>query len=187
MVSVLPQGPSYDLFFDQFFTLLYKLIQFGRFGTGTKKINRLENCPFGLKDLKKEKRGAMTMATADNISVVAWKDTKVVTLASNVYSIHSTSIVSRVAKIDSKRRRINVECPKVISMYNSYMGRVNRLDQHIHAQRISFRGKKWWFLLFAFGIDASCQNAWNLYKKNHLLRISTPNCSILSRKIRSFC
>ena len=36
--------------------------------------------------------------------------------------------------------------------------------KNIHAQRISFRGKKWWFLLFAFGIDASRQNAWDLYK-----------------------
>ena len=97
------------------------------------------------------------MATTDNISVVAWKDTKVITLASNTYSIHPTSIVSRVAKIDSKK--INVECPKVVSMYNSYMGGVDRFDQNIHAQRSSFRVKKWWFLLFAFGIAASCQNA----------------------------
>ena len=84
----------------------------------------------------------MTMATTDNISVVAWKDTKVVTLASNAYSIHPTSIVSRVAKIDSKRRRINAVCPKVVSIYNSCMGRVDRFDQNIHAQKISFRGKK---------------------------------------------
>ena len=49
-------------------------------------------------------------------------------------------------------------------MYNSYMEEVDWFDQNIHAQKISFRGKKWWFPLFALSIDASCQNAWNLYK-----------------------
>ena len=106
----------------------------------------------------------MTMATTDNISVVAWKDTKVVTLASNAYSTHPTSIVSRAPKIDSKRRKINVECPKVVFMYNSYMGGVDRFDQNTHAQRISLKNKKWWFPLFSFGIDTSYQTAWNLHK-----------------------
>ena len=53
MVSVLPQGPLCDLFFDQFFTslpLLDELTQLGHFNTDTTKVNRLENCPLGLKD-----------------------------------------------------------------------------------------------------------------------------------------
>ena len=128
MLSVLWQRPSYGLFFDRFFTifpLLDKLTHLGHFGRGTIKVNRLGNCPSDLKELKKEKRGVMAMATTDNISVVAWKDTKVATLVSNAYSIHPTSIVSRVAIIDSKKRRLYFLVVRVVSMYNSYMGRVD--------------------------------------------------------------
>ena len=49
-------------------------------------------------------------------------------------------------------------------MYNRYMGGVNRFDENVDSQRISFRGKKWWFPLFSFGIHASCQNAWKTYQ-----------------------
>ena len=62
----------------------------------------------------------MTLATTNNISVVLWKDTKVVLFASNAYSIHPTSNVSRVAKINSKKRRFNVECPKLVSIHNLF-------------------------------------------------------------------
>ena len=36
---------------------------------------------------------------------------------------------------------------------------VDRFDENVDSQRILVRGKKWCFPLFAFGIDASCQNA----------------------------
>ena len=49
-------------------------------------------------------------------------------------------------------------------MYNRYMGGVDRFDENVDSQRISFRGTKWWFPLFAFGINASCQNAWKTYQ-----------------------
>ncbi|GBP60626.1 Chimeric ERCC6-PGBD3 protein [Eumeta japonica] len=50
-------------------------------------------------------------------------------------------------------------------MYNKYMGGVDRFDENVDSMRVALRGKKWWFLLFAFGLDASCQNAW-LIKRN---------------------
>ena len=106
----------------------------------------------------------MTLATTGNFAVVAWKDNKVVTLASNAYAMHPISNVNRVAKIEAKRRKITVACPKVVAIYNSYMGRVDLFDQNVHAQRVSFQRKKWWFPLFAFGIDAECQSSCNLYK-----------------------
>ena len=49
-------------------------------------------------------------------------------------------------------------------MYNKFMGGVDRFDENVESQRISFRGKKWWYPLFAFGIDASCQNAWKIHQ-----------------------
>ena len=58
MITVFPQGLSYDLFFDRFFTSLPLLAtQLGHFGTGTIKVNRLGNRHLDLKDLKKKKIG----------------------------------------------------------------------------------------------------------------------------------
>ena len=53
---------------------------------------------------------------------------------------------------------------KSVSMYNHNIGRVDRFDENVDSQRISFRGEKWWYPLFAFGIDAACQNACNIYQ-----------------------
>ena len=47
------------------------------------------------------------------------------------------------------------------------MGRVDRFNQYVHSQRISFRGKKWWYPLFAFGLDASSKNDWQIYKRGN--------------------
>ena len=93
------------------------------------------------------------------IAVVAWKNNKVVTMTSNAYGINSITRANRVATVSHKRRKILVKCPKVVNMYNSYMGRVFRFNQYIHSHRESFLGKKWWYPLFEFGLDASCQKA----------------------------
>ena len=76
----------------------------------------------------------MTMATTGNLAVVAWKNNKVVTLASNAYAMHSISNVNRVVKSDEKRKKITVACLKVVAMYNSYMRGVDLFDQNVHAQ-----------------------------------------------------
>ena len=95
-----------------------------------------------------------------NKHVVAWKDNKVVTMASNAYGINPVTRVNRIVTVSHKRRKI--KCPKIVNMYNSYMGRVDRFNQYVHSQ-----SKKWWCPLFAFGLDASCQNAWQIYKRGN--------------------
>lgn len=45
-------------------------------------------------------------------------------------------------------------------MYNKYISGVDRFDENVDSMRVTLCGKKWWFPLFAFGIDESCQNAW---------------------------
>ena len=44
------------------------------------------------------------------------------------------------------------------------MGGVDRLDQNMSYYRVGIRSKKWYFQLIAFAIDASMQNAWQLYR-----------------------
>lgn len=168
LLSTLPKRISYNVFFDNFFTglpLLDKLAEMGHFGTGAIRENRTEKCPLETpKEMKKKGRGALSMKTTSDIAIVRWHDNRIVTLASNAYGIHPFSSTSRVASVDKKRVKIIVPCPKVVSMYNKFVVGVDKFDENVDSQRIFFRGKKWWFPLFAFGIDAACQNAWKIYQ-----------------------
>lgn len=54
----------------------------------------------------------------------------------------------------------------MIAMYNKYMGGTDRMDQDIGRNRISIRGKKWYWPLLTWLIDACVHNAWTLYKSS---------------------
>ncbi|KAK9712108.1 hypothetical protein QE152_g25043 [Popillia japonica] len=40
------------------------------------------------------------------------------------------------------------------------------MDENISRYRISMRGKKWWWCLFSWLLDACIQNAWQMHKKS---------------------
>ena len=176
LVSNLPKSQSYDLFFDNFFTsfsLLEKLTELGHFGTGAIKENCVDKRVLkNSVDMKKEGRGSMSMATTEELAVVAWNDDKIVNFASNAHGIHPISNVTKIVNNANKKTKITVPCPKVVSMYYAYMGGVHSFNQSVNSQRISFRGKKWWFPLFAFGLDAACQNSWKLYQSQENQKIT---------------
>ena len=113
-----------------------------------------------------EKKGikAVCMQTTSDITLVRWNDNSIVTMASNTYGALPSTTVNRVASIEKKRTKVTVTCSQVVSINNRYMGGVDRFDENVDSQQISFRGKKWWFPLFAFGVDAACQNAWKTYQ-----------------------
>ena len=168
LLSTFPQEKSYNLFFDNFFTglpLLDRLTELGHFGTGTVRENRTEKCPLDeQKAMKKMGRGAMCMRVTSDIAIVRWNDNSIVTLASNACGIDPQTSVIRVASVNKKRMKIFVQSPNVVTKYNTFMGGVDRFDQNVESERIAFRGKKWWYPLFAFGVDAACQTAWKLYQ-----------------------
>lgn len=170
LTSHLPKAfKFYSLYFDNFFTglpLLDKLTELGHRGTGTIRENRTEKCPLETsKEMKKKPRGAISMRTAKDISVVRWHDNNIVTLASNSFGCQPITKVDRVASVNKKRQKVKVDCPYVVTQYNKFMGGVDRFDQNIDDQRVSFRGRKWWYPLLAFGIDAACQNGWQIHRK----------------------
>ena len=113
---------------------------------------------------KKRGRGAISMQATFDIAIVRWIDNSIVTMASNAYGVHPSATANRVASVDKKRMKVSVTSPKVFSMYNKYMSGVDRFDENVDSERVSFRGKKWWFPLFAFVIDAAFQNAWKIYQ-----------------------
>lgn len=159
-----PELGPYNIYFDNFFTglpLLTYLHTNNVGGTGTIRENRLENCPL-VKDveMKKGPRGTMVFKASEKVIAVKWNDNRVVRMASNCHALTPITKVDRIGVINKKRVKIQVDCPSLVRMYNKFMGGVDRFDENVHSMRISLRGKKWWFALFAFGLDAACQNAW---------------------------
>ncbi len=160
---------SYHLFFDNLFTslpLLEELKKRGYNGTGTLRSNRVGNeCPLlNVQSFGKKERGYIQSATAtmnnNKLIVTRWNDNAVVTVASTSYGQHPVGSASRWSRSD--RKTITLPIPNSIEQYNKNMGGTDRMDQNINAYRIGIRGKKWWWSLFTWLVDASIQNAWQL-------------------------
>ncbi len=165
LAACLPPGP-FKLTFDNYFTslaLLDHLAHRGIKATGTICENRTEKCPLkGSSKLKKERRGSFDYQKDVNghITLVQWHDNSVVTLASNCDCVLPTQNVSRWSK--QQKERIQVPQPQMIAEYNKFMGGTDRMDQNISKYRMSIRSKKFYWPLFAFGIEVCIQNAWQL-------------------------
>ena len=52
----------------------------------------------------------------------------------------------------------------MVFQYNHFIGGVDCMDQNINNYEMGVRSKKWW-LVFAFTVDASFHNAWQLNRK----------------------
>ena len=61
---------------------------------------------------------------------------------------------------------------------------VDRMDQNIDNYRMGVRSKKWWWPVFAFTVDASLHNAWQLYRKSD--NNSSPHYLGFTRRIVQF-
>lgn len=60
---------------------------------------------------------------------------------------------------------MQIERPYVIARYNTSMGGTDLMDENISRYRIALRGKKWWWCLFTWLVDATIQNSWFLFRK----------------------
>ena len=60
--------------------------------------------------------------------------------------------VDRVASVSRKRG-------SRLTKYDEFIVEEDQFDQNVNDQRVSFRGNKWWYPVFSFGIDAVGQNA----------------------------
>lgn len=153
-----------------FFTsipLLQELRKRGIKGSGTIRENRTSKCPLiETAALKKKNRGAYDyfFAIGQNIVVCKWHDNSVVTLASNSAPVYPIKQVSRFS--EKEKKRIQIPQPQLVHLYNENMGGVDRSDQNISLYRVSVRGKKWYFSLFAHCVDMVMQNTWHIHKWN---------------------
>ncbi|KAK3911867.1 PiggyBac transposable element-derived protein 3 [Frankliniella fusca] len=149
--------------FDNFFTSLplisHLQSKLGLMSIGTIRKNRTNGCPMETdKNLQKKGRGSVEVrSNEENIACVKWVDNKVVRLAGTWAGVEPMSTVSRRDK--KKREKIEVNCPRIVQLYNKNMGGVDLMDMLMELYRLPCRAKRWPIPLVAFLIDLALVNS----------------------------
>ncbi|XP_011927637.1 PREDICTED: piggyBac transposable element-derived protein 3 isoform X8 [Cercocebus atys] len=158
---------QYHFVFNNFFTsiaLLDKLSSMGHQATGTVRKDHIDKVPLESDvALKKKERGTFDYRIDGKGNIVCrWNDNSVVTVASSGAGIHPLCLVSRYSQ--KLKKKIQVQQPNMIKVYNQFMGGVDRADENIDKYRASIRGKKWYSSPLLFCFELVLQNAWQLHK-----------------------
>ncbi|KAK9977037.1 hypothetical protein ABG768_018858 [Culter alburnus] len=135
----------------------------------TVRQNRLRGCSFSEdKKLKKKGRGTFEeqQAVVDRVEVraVKWFDNRGVIVASTFASAQPVSFIERWDR--KQRRKVSVQCPSIITLYNKFMGGVDALDALIAYYRIRIRSKKYYHRFFFHFVDMVVVNSWLLYRRD---------------------
>jgi len=77
----------------------------------------------------------------DNISIVKWKDKRIVTLLSNFHDPQNVTQIQRKSKDGSATM---VKCPKVLQDYNNNMNCVDKFGQNKKSYQIDRKSHKRW-------------------------------------------
>ena len=143
----IPEGCK--LYFDNYFTsflLLERLSEIKIYGAGTIRINKVSSCGLTPKSqFEKFERGTIESRCSENISLIQWKDSKTVIVASNCHGVEPRKLISRFCKKDSRRKFFRM--PHAVAEYNRFMGGVDLFDQMVAAYRIRIRSRRWYWSL----------------------------------------
>ncbi|XP_064607844.1 piggyBac transposable element-derived protein 3-like [Liolophura sinensis] len=142
-----PLAPKqHKIFFDNYFSspeLLVYLKEQGHFAVCTIRQNRLRHCPvMSEKDIKKAGRGSMDQCVDkdNNVVVCAWQDSRRVLTASNYVGVDP---VDECKRYDRKlKQEITIPRPAIVSIYNKFMGGVDKADMMISLYKTKFRCRK---------------------------------------------
>ncbi|KAE9523298.1 hypothetical protein AGLY_016246 [Aphis glycines] len=158
---VIPKRRNYKLFFDNYYTTLPLLVFLKKeniLSLGTVRRNRLKNVML-LDDstMLKKPRGTydhcVTNIRNTDIVAITWKDTKNVNLLSTFAAIEP---VTKVSRYDRKlNKRVEVDCPHIIKVYNTHMGGVDLLDGLLGRHKIKMRSRRWYMRLFYHLLDVT--------------------------------
>ena len=119
-------GSNYDIIMDNVFTspnLLRILKGKDIAATGTVRINRVKKAPLRpIKEIKKLERGASDVVTdkTSSLTLVLWKDNKVITVASTFVGKMPLRKAHRYVKAQNDSAEIDQ--PQNIFLYNKGMG-----------------------------------------------------------------
>ena len=155
-------GRHHQLFFDNYFTsvnLLSTLLEKGTYACGTICTNR-KQYPAEISEVKKRSRGESVFRQCGNLVATAWKDNKVVNIASTLADPQDHTTVNRRQKDGTQ---LAVQCPLCVALYNKYMGGVDLGDQLRGSYHVRLKNRKNYKYIFCFLFDVSITNAYILH------------------------
>ena len=158
------------VYFDNFFTsfeVISHLKSAEIYTIGTMRQNRLRNVEMkDDKELAKEPRGSYDYRrdTTAGITVVKWRDNKVLTLASPFVGVQPLTTMKRYDKV--AKAKVDVPAPNIIKQYNIHMGGVDLADMLIALYRTPLKAKRWYLMMFGQMLDMCVCNAWLLYRRD---------------------
>ncbi|XP_035211167.1 piggyBac transposable element-derived protein 3-like [Stegodyphus dumicola] len=125
----------------------------GIYSLGTINRNRIPNSKISTENVFNKMERGHSMGFVGNyndveISVTAWKDNKIVIMASTFAGEKQLGKVSRYDK--KTKERIEIIRPHVIEEYNKHMGGVNLLVSIIARHKTLMRSKKWYMRIHLF-------------------------------------
>ena len=169
LAQVIPGAVNHLLYFDNWFSSLQLFVTLANNGIpalGTVQQNCLQGCSFSADGEMKKGRGTFeekqTVVDNEEIRAVKWFDNRGVIVAC---TFASAQPVSTVERWDRKlKKKIDVQCPSIISLYNKFMGGVDALDALVAYYRIHIRSKKYYHRLFFHFVDMVIANCWLLYQ-----------------------
>lgn len=126
---------------------------------GTLNRRRIETPP-QIKNLNDRclQRGKMAAAHCGDVTVLAWKDVKLVSMISTFHKNDMTP---------GRRANLEYDKPLVVHNYNKYMGGVDLKDQKISMYLLERkRGLKWYVKVFRRLLNCSILNSYLIYKSN---------------------
>lgn len=170
LCSNLPKNRNFKVYTDNWFSsynLMVALKNLGILSVGTVRTNRLENYkPKEDKVLKQEGRGSSDYYTEpkNNVIAVKWQDNKSVNLISTYVGVEPIGKVQRWSQSDKKR--IDVNRPHIVKIYNTYMGGVDLNDMLVALYRTKTRVKRFYLKIVYHMLDICIVNAWMLYRRD---------------------
>ena len=159
LLSVVKNPTCHRVYFYNFFMFYFLLcyLHENKFrALWTIREYRSTKCPLRSSIVLKEKRGFYDYRSDDYVSIVQWKDNKVVYIASNFVNIAPKKVVKRY----SQREKKKIDCSQHFCFYQYNQGKegVDLLVRFISQYCPSVHGKKWyWPLFFEFSSNViSC-------------------------------
>ena len=180
LLSCVKNAEKHEIFFDNFFsshTLLTELYEKGFKATGTIREFRTGRCPLkSPKEASKWQRGNFDYRSDGKVYICRWKDSAVVTIASNYLTHEPVCKTKRFCR--AQKKKTDVSQPHLIKMYNEGMGGVDLLDRLLGSYRPMFRSKKWYWNLFSNALNMAVAAGWILHL--HLQKGTTAELSHLT-------
>ena len=162
LLSIVEKPACHRVYFDNFLTsflLLRDLHEKDFKALRTIRKNRTLKCPLKLsKYVKNEKRVFFDYRSDEYVSIVQWKDNKVVHMGSNFCNIEPSKMVKRYCRREWKK--INCVQPFCFYLCNQAMEGVDLLDRFISQYRPTIQGKKWYWPLFLNCVQMITVAAW---------------------------